>query len=571
MKKYLLLLVLTFVASVNTFALAPQTLTRGPITITTIDFSDGSSIDLDSVQTLSFHTKNKSKFFLDQTNKFLFDFHTADQVSSDIDSIRITVSDYSFVLQGGLRPFMVSGLSHGDHYVKVERFQAGETVPFDYSGGKLKFKLIDEEPFFLNDAIVLGLLLLILAFIFYTSQLGGWWKKLYKYVPSLLLCYFIPSIFNSLGIISGEYSGLYYMASRYLLPASLILLCLSIDLKGIFRLGPKALTMFLTATVGIIIGGPIAILIVSTFSPETVGGAGPEAVWKGLSTVAGSWIGGGANQAAMKEVYEPSASLFSNMIVVDVIVANIWMAFLLYGAGISDKIDKWFKADSSAITELKQKLEGHAKKTTRITSTSDIMIIVSIGLVGTAIAHYGSQRITGAMEPYAQALSDMGLSSLTSGFFWLIVIATTLGVVMSFTKMRSYEGAGASKIGSVFLYVLVAAIGSHMDITAIFDNPGLFLVGIIWMVIHVILLLGVAKLIRAPFFFVAVGSQANVGGAASAPIVASAFSPALAPVGVLLAVLGYALGTYGAWICAELMAKASPVIEVVTPVLEQIP
>ena len=109
----------------------------------------------------------------------------------------------------------------------------------------------------------------------------------------------------------------------------------------------------------------------------------------------------------------------------------------------------------------------------------------------------------------------------------------------------------------MFLYVLVATIGMKMDALAILDNPGLFALGFIWMLIHVILLLSVAKLIRAPFFFVAVGSQANVGGAASAPVVASAFHPSLAPVGVLLAVLGYALGTYAAWFCGILMQFVS--------------
>jgi len=104
----------------------------------------------------------------------------------------------------------------------------------------------------------------------------------------------------------------------------------------------------------------------------------------------------------------------------------------------------------------------------------------------------------------------------------------------------------------------VATIGMQMNLKAIFQHFELFVVGIIWMLVHVTILLGVAKLIKAPYFFVAVGSQANVGGAASAPIVASAFNPALAPVGVLLAVLGYILGTYGALLCGILMQSVAP-------------
>jgi uncharacterized membrane protein len=148
--------------------------------------------------------------------------------------------------------------------------------------------------------------------------------------------------------------------------------------------------------------------------------------------------------------------------------------------------------------------------------------------------------------------------SLTSSFFWLIVLATTFGLIMSFTRMRNLEGAGASKVGSVFIYILVATIGMKMNVLKVFDNPGLFLVGAIWMLIHVGLLILVAKLIRSPYFFLAVGSKANIGGAASAPVVAAAFHPSLAPVGVLLAVLGYALGTYGAWMCGILMQMAVP-------------
>jgi uncharacterized membrane protein len=140
----------------------------------------------------------------------------------------------------------------------------------------------------------------------------------------------------------------------------------------------------------------------------------------------------------------------------------------------------------------------------------------------------------------------------------LIVIATSIGVALSFTKLREYEGAGASKIGTVFIFILVATIGMKMDIRALGDHPGLFMVGGIWMVIHIVLLVIVAKIIRAPYFFLAIGSKANIGGAASAPVLAAAFHPALAPVGVLLAVLGYVLGTYGAWLSGLLMQAVAP-------------
>ena len=231
------------------------------------------------------------------------------------------------------------------------------------------------------------------------------------------------------------------------------------------------------------------------------------------------------------------------------------MAFLLFGVGKADKIDRWLKADSSSVTALKDKMHEFSQKIARIPTMADFLIILGIALVPTAIAHWMADGIAPFISEYYPALKKF---SLNSHFFWLIVLATTFGIIMSFTKLRNFEGAGASKIGGVFIYFLVATIGMKMNVMEIFDNPAIFLVGLLWMAIHVGLMVFVAKLIRAPFFFLAVGSKANIGGAASAPVVAAAFHPSLAPVGVILAVLGYALGTYGAWICGILMQMVAP-------------
>lgn len=410
-------------------------------------------------------------------------------------------------------------------------------------------------PLFSNDAVVLGILITILAGVFRTSQSRHpFWVRFYTFVPSLLLCYFIPSLLNSAGIISGDVSKLYTVASRYLLPASLVLLTLSIDLKGILRLGPKAVIMFLTGTVSIVLGGPVALFLVSLFSPEVLGGAGPEELWRGLSTIAGSWIGGGANQTAMYEVFGASSDLFSAMVAVDILVANLWLAFLLYGAGISSRVDRWFNADTSAITELREKMEAFQRDTVKTPTLAHLGLIAAAGFGLTGLGH----ALADVIAPWiTQNAPGLGRLSLNSTFFWIVVIATTGGLVLSFTPARKLEGMGASKIGSLLLYILVATIGMKMDVFAIVENPIYFLIGLLWILFHITLLLTVAKWIRAPFFFTAVGSQANVGGAASAPIVATAFHPSLAPVGVLLAVLGYALGTYGAWLSGILMQLVS--------------
>ncbi|WP_299012722.1 DUF819 family protein [uncultured Polaribacter sp.] len=457
----------------------------------------------------------------------------------------------------------------------------------------------NDIPLFANDTIIFGVLCVILAGIFYTSKLKSF-QKFYKIVPALLLCYFIPSIFSSLGLIADKWidvdatiahlnslygnlatdtdlntlkeyiaanninsdiysnftggSKLYYVSSRFLLPASLVLLTLSIDLKGVFKLGPKALIMFLTATIGVMIGGPLAILFFKFVAPDILTQVEGTELWKGLSTVAGSWIGGGANQLAMKEQWEVSDSLFSIMAVVDVLVAEVWMAFLLIGVAKSDAIDRWFKADNSSITTLKNKMEKFTLETARVPSFNDLIILLGIAFGVTSIGHIIGDNLGSYIANNVPFLVDFGLGS---SFFWLIISATTIGIFLSFTKAKNYEGAGASKIGTVFIYILVASIGMKMNLNAIVENISLFAIGFVWMIIHVGLLFLVAKIIKAPYFFLAVGSKANIGGAASAPVVAGAFHPSLAPVGVLLAVLGYALGTYGAFFCALMMKWVS--------------
>ena len=413
---------------------------------------------------------------------------------------------------------------------------------------------------FTNDAIVFGILMISLGFVFFTeSKTTGFWHKFYKIVPGLLMCYFIPAIFNSLGIISSEESQTYYIASRYLLPASLVLMTLSIDLKAIYNLGYKALVMFFTGTIGIIIGGPLAILILSFFFPELFNGAGPDAIWRGLSTLAGSWIGGGANQAAMLEIFEYNPQKYGGMVLVDIIVANIWMAIILFGIGKKDSINKWLKADTSAIEELKKKVALFANNSKRNPTLTDYMVLLSVAFGTVGISHLGAELISEFLIENFESVADKssGLSSFGSKFFWMITIATFVGIGLSFTKARNYEGIGASKIGSVFIYILVATIGMKMDLGSILDEPKLMLIGVVWMTIHASLLIITAKIIRAPYFFLAVGSQANVGGAASAPVVAAAFHPSLATVGVLLAVFGYVVGTYGAMICTYLMEFTS--------------
>ncbi|MDH5598653.1 MAG: DUF819 family protein, partial [Cyclobacteriaceae bacterium] len=308
-----------------------------------------------------------------------------------------------------------------------------------------------------NDAVILGILLVILAIVFKTSSSGKkFWKKFYTYIPVVLVCYFVPSLLNTFHIVDGEKSGLYFMSTRYLLPACLFLLTMSVDMREIFRLGPKALIMFFTATAGVILGGPLAVFITSLIAPDFLYAEGGEPVWRGLTTIAGSWIGGGANQAAMYILFKPSSELYSVMITVDVIVAEIWMAVLLFGVGKSDSIDRFFNADNRSIERLKNKMEKFSLSVKRIPSTTDFMVILGLAFGATAISHFIGDNLAPWIETHAPYLETY---SLTSKFFWLVVIVTLIGIITSFTKLREYEGAGSSKIGSVFIFILVASIG----------------------------------------------------------------------------------------------------------------
>ncbi len=406
-----------------------------------------------------------------------------------------------------------------------------------------------------NDAFLFGILALILGGVFYTSTSDNrFWKKFYGVVPVLLVCYFLPSLLNSFGLVDLEQSNLYFVASRYLLPASLVLLTLSIDFRRILALGPKALIMFVTGTVGVVIGGPIAILIFSAFDPASVGGEGPEAVWRAMTTLAGSWIGGGANQAAMKEIYGVGDQMFSVWVTIDVIIANIWVAGLLFMAARAKEIDRRAGADTRAIDDLKITVEAFQKKHAKIPQLKDLMILLAVAFGTTGLAHFAADTLSSTF----QAIEGWETSNLASQFFWLVVLVTTAALAMSFTPVRRLEGVGASKVGSVFIYILVATIGLKMDVLAIFEYPRMFMVGTIWIAVHAALLFAVRARIKAPIFYLAVGSQANIGGAASAPVVAAAFHPSLAPVGVLLAVLGYALGTYAALFTGTLMEMVAP-------------
>jgi uncharacterized membrane protein len=382
-----------------------------------------------------------------------------------------------------------------------------------------------------NDIVLFGLIAATLGLVFWTSSREtGFFKKFYTYVPALLLCYFIPGIYNSVGLIDGNASKLYNpVASRVLLPAALVLLTLTIDLKGVLKLGPKLLAMYAGASISVMLGAWVAFWLMGIIHPETIAGD----TWGGMAALAGSWIGGGANMLAMKEVFAVDETTFGQFVVVDVSVGYLWMAVLIFLANRANAIDARTGADTRAIEDLKERLANYQKQHERVTTLPDLMVILGIAF---------------ASSWFAQNVSWAKQVSLHEPFVWVVVLSTFVGLGLSLTRARTLDGAGASKIGALFLYILIACIGMQMDIGSLADKPWLLALGLIWILVHIVLLALLAKLLRVPFFYFAMGSQSNIGGPASAPVVATVFHPSLAPVGALLGALGYATGTVAAYV-----------------------
>lgn len=393
-----------------------------------------------------------------------------------------------------------------------------------------------------------GIIMAIIGLVFYTQGLKGtFWRRFYAVLPGIVLCCFIPATLNSLGVFAdGIGAQIYGFTATYLLPASLLLMTLSMDVPKILGLGWKAIAMFMAASVAIVISGPISLGLAKWVSPQMFSN---DTLWRGFSAVAGSWIGGAANQAAMKELFGVSDDLFGMMILVDTTNASLWLLVILVLAKHSDKIDRLLKADSSSIDKVIVAVESYERDHARPATLNDLMVMFGLCFAMVGVAHFLGEKIAAMFAPYSWAVQY----SFASSFFWMVVMITLIGVVFSFTKIRRLDHIGASKIGTVFIFVLIAAIGMQINLAGIVSQWRLLLIGLVWMTLHVIIIFIFARVIRAPFFFLAVGSNANTGGASSAPIVATAFHPSLAPVGVFLGILGYAMGTFGGYISTQLM------------------
>lgn len=408
--------------------------------------------------------------------------------------------------------------------------------------------VIDDLP------LAFGLIMGIVGAVFYTAGLADpFWRRFYAIVPAIVLCCFIPALLNTFGLFApasdtraGVGREIYRFCATYLLPAALFLMTLSMDLPRLVGLGWKVLAMFFAASLGIILCGPLALWIYQQIAP---GAFGDDTLWRAFSTVAGSWIGGAANQAAMKELFQVSDDMFATMILVDTSNASLWLLVIFLLARHATAIDRWLKADTRGIDRVIRAVASYEKEHARVTTLRDVMMIIGLTFFVSGLANYIGQWIASifAAFPWAENYS------LDNGFFWRVVSVTIVGVVLSLTPVRRLDHVGAAKIGTAFIFILIAAIGMQIDLRGVLQHWQLLLVGTLWITLHVVFVVIIARLIRAPLFYLCVASNANTGGASSAPIVATAFHPALAPVGVLLGVLGYVVGTVGGYVCTLLL------------------
>ena len=355
-------------------------------------------------------------------------------------------------------------------------------------------------------------------------------KKVFKYAPPIIWIYFLPMLSSGIGIIPTD-SSLYSWTSKYLLPPALILLLLSSNVKILSTLGSKAIGTMLFGTLGIVLGGPISLLIFGSFLPEDA--------WMGLAALSGSWIGGSANMVAIGKSIGTSDNLFGNMIVIDTVVGYGWMGIVILISGHQKRIDKWNNADTRIIDELNIKMNTEDLK--RPTSFNDLLTIVVVSLF------FGLFSLE-----LGKLIPDLG--KVVTSFGWTIILVSLIGISLSFTRLSELNNAGASHVGNLFLYILLGTIGAKANITQIADLPYYIAVGVFWIFIHAIILFFGGRLLRAPMFLIATSSQANIGGVVSAPIIATVYKKSLAPVGLLMGVIGNIIGIYAGLFTAWLLS-----------------
>ncbi|MEJ8569131.1 DUF819 family protein [Elongatibacter sediminis] len=382
----------------------------------------------------------------------------------------------------------------------------------------------------------------VCAAIYWSTQ-QPWGKRFFEIVPPVLLVCYIPAICTNLGLIPAR-SEAYEWMRDYLLPMSLFLLIVGADVPSVLKVGKKAIIVMLFGTLGVVIGAPVSLLLFQDWLPPDI--------WKGMAAISGSWIGGGANFAALKESVDAPDGIAGAAIIVDATITFTWLGVMLYLAKFPNLLDRFYASDTRTLEELDRRFSDFKEATQRMPTMVDFIIMVALGLGAAVFCGKFAETVHPVLHPMIESFS-MSMASVFSQFTWLILMLTTLGIAASFTPLRKMEQAGSSTFGFAALYLFFTSLGAQADLARILDMPIFLLVGIVWLFIHVCFLLLGAWLTKAPFFLVAVGSEANLGGYATAPVVASAFYRSMAPVGLLLSIFGGVIGTYCGLLAAFLL------------------
>lgn len=357
-------------------------------------------------------------------------------------------------------------------------------------------------------------------------------KPLFDRLPALVWTYFLPMLSTTVGILPAE-SPVYRAMARYVLPASLVLLLLSSEIKSIARLGRTALVVMAAAVFGIVLGAIVGYAALRPWLP-------PDA-WKGVGALVGTWVGGSANLVAVATALSVTPEMQGVIIIVDTVVGYTWMGFLISFASRQEAFDRWNRADRAVVEGVGSRLAETKEEARRTPTVADVTLMVGLAIGLTALC----LAIGARLPPVGQVLN---------AFSWAIILLTTIALLLSLTPLARLENAGASTLGYAGFYLLLATVGAQGDLRRVVSHPQFVLLGIIIVVVHALVLLAAVRLLRAPLFFFGASSQACFGGYSSAPLVAAIYHPAMAPVGLLLAVLGNVIGTYLGLAVAQLLS-----------------
>jgi uncharacterized membrane protein len=382
-----------------------------------------------------------------------------------------------------------------------------------------------------DPGLVLAYLAGVVGLVFQVARVKAL-APLFDRLPALVWAFFLPMISTSVGLLPST-SPVYAALARYLLPASLVLMLLSAELRSIARVGRTALVVMLAGCLGIMLGALAGYALLRPWLP-------PEA-WKAVGALTATWTGGSANLIAVATTLGLSPELQGVIIIVDTVVGYSWMGVLIWLAGQQARVDRWLGADRSHVSGLGARLAERRETARRPLALSDVTLMVALAIGLTMVA----LQVGARMPPVGRVLN---------AFSWAVLIVTTVSLLLSFTRLARLEEAGASTLGYAGFYLLLASVGAQADLRRVASNPQFVLLGVIVITVHAAVTLLAVRLLRAPVFFFGAASQACLGGYSSAPVVAAIYEPAMAPLGLLLAVLGNLTGTYLGLFTAQLIA-----------------